>query len=63
MTVADHLFVTVLNRRWCLRCDVFQSRTRETQSWRPAAPVICPVLYNPTTAEAAGKRLDELVRR
>lgn len=31
--VRDHEFIEVGNRRWCLRCDLFQMR--KTTGWYP----------------------------
>jgi hypothetical protein len=49
MKVRDgqHVFVTVLARRWCLRCDLFQQRRGAARGgWHPVNNERCPMLYD-----------------
>lgn len=40
-----HNFIEVLNRRWCVTCDLFQRRANERKSWLPAAIERCEHVY------------------
>lgn len=36
-----HDFLQVENRRWCLCCDLFQSRSSKAAKWAPPTPLGC----------------------
>ena len=44
---AEHDWLAVGNRRWCLTCDVFQSQRDKDAPWRPVSPKVCEQVYVP----------------
>jgi len=43
--VADHDWIEVLNRRWCVTCDAFQHRSHSDRPWAPRVGEVCPRIY------------------
>jgi hypothetical protein len=37
----DHEWIEVGNRRWCITCAAFQSRSKPGDSWRPMVKLHC----------------------
>lgn len=37
----QHEWQQILNRRWCLCCNLDQYRKRESEDWHPPVAVIC----------------------
>lgn len=42
----SHEFIEVLNRRWCICCDLFQSRKSIDGAWTPSSRS-CQRIYEP----------------
>lgn len=60
--MTDHEFIDVGNRRWCVRCDLFQTRRPGTPWRKPASE--CPnntpyAAANPVNKGSGGPTVDD----